>query len=203
MTGKATELDFFAPFFRFGAVFGRRRRVFRAAGLLLLFFVAGCLAPVPSYQKTDLETSAVDLRHIAIAPIAERRGQILRTMLEERLASAGRKLRKTHDISVSLEVDNDERDFGRARIVGEMRATAKFVLREKRSKEQKDLLRGSIFMRSNYTVRSDFLARRDAEEEALRHVLALVADDMLVRMRLYFFTQSKKERELKKDSPSP
>ncbi len=196
MTSKVTRLYFFATFLVFG-----RSRVFRA--LPLFFFVAGCLSPVPSYQKTDLETSAVDLRHIAIAPIAERQGQILRTLLEERLTSTGKKLRRTHDISISLKVDKNERTFGRARIVGEMRATANFVLREKRSKEQKELLKGSVFMRSNYTVRAGFLARRDAEEEALRHVLALVADEMLVRLRLYFFTQSKKEREIKKDSPSP
>ena len=186
-------------------------RVSRAAGLLLSLFVAACLvaflaaclSPVPSYQKTDLETSATNLRHVGVAPIAERRGQILRTLLEERLATAGRKLRKTHDLSVSLTVDKNERDFGRARIVGEMRATARFVLRDKQGKEREILSKGSVSQRSNYTVRSEFLARRDAEEEALRHVLALVADEMLVRLRLYFFTQASKERDLKKDSAQP
>ena len=198
-----TRLNVVAPF----VAFGKRRRTFRTAGLLLSLFVAGCLSPVPSYQKTDLETSATDLRHVGIAPIAERRGQMLRALLEERLTTAGRNLRKTHELSVSLTVKNNERDFGRARIVGEMRATARFTLRDKKAdkknKEWKVLLSGSVALRSNYTVRSEFLARRDAEEEALRHVLALVADEMLVRLRLYFFMQASKERALKKDSHVP
>ncbi len=190
--------------FRVAAIDARCRAV-RATGLLLFFFVAGCLSPVPSYQKTDLETSATDLRHVAVAPMAERRGQILRTLLEERLATAGKKMRKTHELEVSLKVNSSTRDFGRARIVGEMRATARFVLREKRGKgkESKVLSKGSVEERSNYTVRSEFLARRDAEEEALRHVLALVADEMLVRLRLYFFTQASKKRDLIDDSAKP
>ena len=190
--------------FRVAAIDARCRAV-RSTGLLLFFFVAGsgCLSPVPSYQKTDLETSATDLRHVAVAPMAERRGQILRTLLEERLATAGKKMRKTHELEVSLKVNSSTRDFGRARIVGEMRATARFVLREKRGKEPKVLSKGSVEERSNYTVRSEFLARRDAEEEALRHVLALVADEMLVRLRLYFFTQASKKRDLIHDSAKP
>ena len=187
------------------ATIDARCRAVRATGLLLFFFVAGCLSPVPSYQKTDLETSATDLRHVAVAPMAERRGQILRTLLEERLTTAGEKMRKTHELEVSLKVNSSTRDFGRARIVGEMRATARFVLREKRGKgkEPKVLSKGSVEERSNYTVRSEFLARRDAEEEALRHVLALVADEMLVRLRLYFFTQASKKRDLIDDSAKP
>ena len=196
------DLDFFAR----AGVLEKRCRLFRAAGvagLLPFFFIAACLEPVPSYQKTYLETSATNLRHVTVAPIAERHGQILRTLLEERLATAGRKLRKTHEIETSLSVNKSARDFGRARIVGEMRATARFMLREKRSKEPQIMLQGSVTERSAYTVRSEFLARRDAEEEALRHVLALVADEMLLRLRLYFFTQASEEQALKEKTSQP
>ena len=176
----------------------KRRRVVWAACLSLSLCVAGCLSPVPSYQKTDLETSAADLRHVGVALIAERQGQMLRGLLEQRLATAGKQRKKTHELEVALDIHNDERDFGRARIVGETRARVRFVLRETQA-NKRVLLEGRMTERSNYTVKSKFLARRDAEEESLRHVLALVADEMLVRLRLYFFTTAAQQRETKKD----
>ena len=155
-----------------------------------------CLAPVAPYQKNNLESASNNLSKILITPIAERRGQVLRTLLEQRFATDNKK-RKTHKLQVSVGVQNRERDFSRERIIGEVVVNAKFTLSTNKNKDDKILLRASFSERSDYTVLSEFFARRDAKNEALKHALDRVAGEIALRLQLYFFAENTKKQKIK------
>ena len=173
-----------------------KRFVAIASAIVCCSGLVACLAPVAPYQKNNFESASNNLSKILIVPIEERRGQILRTLLEQRLSTDNKK-RKTHKLQVSLSVQNRERDFSRERIIGGVVVNTKFTLSTNKSKDNKILLHANFSERSDYTVSSEFFARRDAKSEALRHALDRTAGEISLRLRLYFFAENAKKQKNK------
>ncbi len=169
-----------------------------AGAIALCLGLVACLAPVAPYKKSNLKSASNNLSKILVTPIEERRGQILRTLLEQRFATDSKK-RKTHKLQISLSVRKGERDFSRERVIGEVVVNTNFTLSTNKTKDNEILLRASFSERSDYTVLSEFFAMRDAQNEALRHALDRVAGEIALRLRLYFFTEGAKKQKNKSE----
>ncbi len=165
---------------------------------ILCLAPSACLKPVAPYQASDLQSAGDSLARIFVEPIAERRGQILRAELERRFNTSNRKKNKTHKLQIAMEVKKKERNFPRERIIGEVKVKTIFKLTKNKADEV--VLEGSFSERSDYTVLSEFLARRDAEEEAIRHVIERIAGEIALRARLYFFAEATRKKRNNADS---
>lgn len=159
---------------------------------ILCLVPSACLKPVAPYQASNLQSAGDSLSRIFVAPIAERRGQILRAELERRFNTNNKKKNKTHKLQITMEVKKKERNFPRERIIGEVKVKTSFKLTKNKADEV--VLEGIFSERSDYTVLSEFLARRDAEDEAIRHVIERIAGEIALRARLYFFAEATKKK---------
>ena len=167
-----------------------------ASAIVACSGLLACLAPVAPYQKNNFESASNNLSKILITQIAGRRGQVLRTLLEQRFATIDKK-RKTHKLQVKINVQNRERNFSRERIIGQVVVNARFTLSTNKNTDNKILLRASFSERSDYTVLSEFFARRDAKSEAIMHALDRVAGEITLRLRLHFFAENVKKQKNK------
>lgn len=123
---------------------------------------------------------------IAIPPIPDRAGQLLRNALRDRLTPTGLPDRPRWRLDVSLKETTTDLVILRdatatfAKFVG----VAKWVLVDLSS--DSPAARGQVTRRASYSISSSEFASLQAEEDARRRVVTEIAEDIRLRLGLYF-----------------
>ena len=167
---------------------GVGRRTVIAFGAL---FAAGSCGFRPLYAPDGPVGSLASgsLSQVAIRPIGARAGQVLQRFLLERINPRGRPAEPSHELTVTL----SEREFG-AGIQDDadatrltLRVTASFELRSTGSGET--VLTESVVALSSFDQVLQLFTTDTNRVEARERALAQIADDITLRLALYFDRQ--------------
>lgn len=158
-------------------------RLFSAIALLVL---ADCGFEPLHGQSGRAGTTATDLAYVAVAPIPDRGGQLVRNALIELLQKAGPQGDPVFRLEVQLGEVREGLAFSRDDSVTRynLRMNASYVLIDERSGD--NILKGHSRAIAAYNVvRSDYanlIAERDARDRAAR----VVAEDIRTRLAVFF-----------------
>lgn len=155
--------------------------------LLLLPPLAACgFQPLYGDRTSGGPVATPEMAQIAIPPIPDRAGQLLRNELRDRLTPTGLPDKPRWRLDVSLKETKTDLVILRdatatfAKYVGE----AKWVLVDLASNAP--ATRGRATRRASYSISSSEFASLQAEEDARRRVVTEIAEDIRLRLGLYF-----------------
>ena len=162
-------------------------------GLLALPLLGAC-GFAPLYGRADGQPSpvAAELAQIAIAPIADRRGQLLRNALEERLTPSGDPPQAGYTLTVKLDETIEKLGIRQdaSPTIANLTLKASYHLRA--SGAPKDALAGSARSVISYSIAfADFptvVAEGDARARAVREL----ASEITARLASHFSQTARK-----------
>ena len=176
--------------------------------------IAICLVPFcltacgfhPIYDRQNFPGLARQLAAIEVAPIAEHRGQIMRSRLQERLRIASDKDGQTTDAALPssdpaqtsppipikdllLQVNTAEVIYGvsaqldNTSVYSRINFNANYTLIDK--EKGKTILRGTITSSLLYALPTDGYAESVAEDSAREHAISDLADILILRLQVF------------------
>jgi LPS-assembly lipoprotein len=158
---------------------------FAPAIIVLALTVAGC-GYHPLYGKHANSVSTAELGKIYISPIPNRDGQILRNFLIEGLNDNDQPGYPTHTLTVNLAIQSTGIALSRDNTTSRTNITAiaNFVLVDASTNKQvlKSVARGT----TSYDVLQSDYATLVSREDAVNRTLREVADEMRIRLSVYF-----------------
>ena len=160
-------------------------RATTAASLLLV--LAGC-GFQPLYAPTDPTrvTPADHLAAVRISPLEGRVGQQLHNLLRDRLNTSGQPRDPSYLLEVALRLSTRKLGIRKDETATRANLTlsARFKLRDLDSKAV--LLAGRSVSVNSYDIFDAFYATKVAEDDAARRGLRELADDIGLRLSVYF-----------------
>lgn len=158
-----------------------------AAAALLLLAVNACgFRPLHAPSEPARSTPADHLAAVRINPLQGRIGQQLHNLLRDRLNASGQPRDPAYVLQVALRLST--RQLGIRKDETATRAnltlTARFQLRDLGSKAV--LLAGRSVSVNSYDIFDAFYATKVAEDDAARRGLRELADDIGLRLAVYF-----------------
>jgi LPS-assembly lipoprotein len=155
--------------------------------LLPLLLAAACgFEPLYGSRGTGGSAARPEMAQISIPPIADRAGQMLRNELRDRLTPSGLPGQPRWRLEVSLNETTTDLVILRdatatfAKYVGD----ARWVLVDLSSNAP--ATRGRVRQVASYSISSSEFASLQAEEDARRRVVTAIAEDIRLRLGLYF-----------------
>ena len=159
----------------------RLRRLMVAVPVIAGLLLSAC-GFHPVYSENN-NASAAALATIAIAPIDDRKGQVLRTMLRERLSPKGLANRALYRLTVQLTESKAElalRKDGSATRAN-LTLSAVFVL-ERLPPYPPGIAQGSAISTNSYNVLESDYATLSAENDARDRALRMLAEEIRLRV---------------------
>ncbi len=157
------------------------------AAALLLFTLNAC-GFQPLYAPSDSARESPDAHMAAtrINPLEGRIGQQLHNLLRDRLNAAGQPQKPSYALEIALR--RSTRELGIRKDETATRAnltlSARFKLRDLESNAV--LLAGRSVSVNSYDIFNAFYATKVAEDDATRRGLRQLADDIRLRLAIYF-----------------
>ena len=149
--------------------------------------LSGCgFQPLYGSRSAGGAATLPEMAQIYIAPIPDRSGQLLRNELRDRLTPTGLPDKPRWRLDVSLKETKTDLVILRdatatfAKYVG----VAQWVLIDTAS--DAPAARGQVTRRASYSISSSEFASLQAEEDARRRVVTEIAEDIRLRLGLYF-----------------
>ena len=163
------------------------RRALLPMLLLPALSLAGCgFQPLYGNRSAGGAAALPEMAQVYIPPIPDRAGQLLRNELRDRLTPAGLPDKPRWRLDVSLKETKTDLVILRdatatfAKYVG----VAQWVLLDLAS--DAPAARGQVTRRASYSISSSEFASLQAEEDARRRVVTEIAEDIRLRLGLYF-----------------
>jgi LPS-assembly lipoprotein len=164
--------------------------------LVLVTLLSGC-GFRPLYLK-DRQSPQPELAAIAISPIIDRKGQILRNLLLDQLSPKGQPVHPVFVLDAS--VNSTIRNLGIRRNDRATRAlfgvTVTYALRRKQDSAR--IYSGSSYASSGYDILDSDFATLVAERDALQHSLEAIAQDIKLRLSFLFSSDPGGKKAAKK-----
>jgi len=155
--------------------------------LLPALSLAGCgFQPLYGSRSAGGPAALPEMAQIYIPPIPDRAGQLLRNELRDRLTPTGLPDKPRWRLDISLRETKTDLVILRdatatfAKFVGD----AKWVLVDLAN--DTPAARGQVTRRASYSISSSEFASLQAEEDARRRVVTGIAEDIRLRLGLYF-----------------
>lgn len=159
----------------------------RRAILLLPLALAACgFEPLYGDRRTGGAAALPEMAQISIPAIPDRAGQLLRNELRDRLTPTGLPDRPRWRLDVALKETTTDLVILRdstatfAKYVGD----ARWVLTDLQSNAP--ATRGRVRRIASYSISSSEFASLQAEEDARRRVVTAIAEDIRLRLGIYF-----------------
>ncbi|EDP62886.1 hypothetical protein BAL199_11032 [alpha proteobacterium BAL199] len=159
----------------------------RRSLLLLPLGLAACgFEPVYGRRTGGGPVAVPEMAQISISPIADRAGQLLRNELRDRLVPTGVSREPRWRLDVALNETTSDLVILRdatatfAKYVGD----AKWVLVD--LSNDAPVTKGRNRRIASYSISSSEFASLQAEEDARRRVMTAIAEDIMLRLGLYF-----------------
>jgi len=161
-------------------------KIFSRAVVLLVFLtlLSGCgFRPLYLKGKQDPQP---ELATIEISPIIDRKGQILRNLLLDKLVPKGQLVHPAFvlDVSVHYSLRNLSTANNDRASRALLSAGATYALRRKQDSAQ--IYSGSSYATSGYDILDSNFATLVAEKDALQHSLETIAQDIKLRVSFLF-----------------
>lgn len=161
---------------------------YKALVIILVGLLTACgFQPLHTQKSTSSGTPILG-SNIQIAPIANREGQILRGYLQERLNPHGQ---SAPEYILETNITESRQDLGIERdttaTFARLSVTANYVL--KSTDTGVVLLRSSARSINSFNVVDSPYAEQIAEQDARERALREIADDMALRLNVFFKNQ--------------
>lgn len=161
----------------------------RALSLIAVVGLAGCgFQPLYGNQSRGASEAqnVSDMASIAISPIPNRAGQLLRNDLLDRLTPKGRRGKSEYRLDVNLAENRSDLVILKdaTSTFAKMELTARFVLVDLKTSEQ--VLRGVSKSVTSFNIVDSQYANLSAEKGARKRAVEEISDDMRIRIGIYF-----------------
>ena len=173
----------------------RHARAWVAAAVLAVASLTGCGFQPLYGPAQDNETSPPDsLAATRIQPLKGRTGQQLHNLLRDRLNPAGQPGKPAYSLEIQLRKTTKELGIRKDETAtrANLTMTANFKLRDFESRTV--LLNGRSVSVNSYNILDALYATTVAEDDAVKRGLRELADDIRLRLALYFADQQTARR---------
>ncbi len=165
-----------------------KRRLGLFGGLAVTLALSGC-GFEPLYGRTDANRPspvAAELASIRVAPIADRRGQIMRNSLEERLTPQGEPASPGYSLIVRLDERIDKLVFRRdaSPTLANLTLTAHYQLHAANSEAA--ATSGTARMVNSFNISGENFATLAAEDDARERAVRELANEVALRLAAHF-----------------
>lgn len=166
----------------------KNRTVFPALALAVATtIVAGCgFRPLYGTQGVHNQSVQADMSGVAIQPISNRSGQLLRNRLLDKMTPAGQPTAPTYQLTVDLHESKVPLGIRKDETAtrANMNQTATYILVDLTSHVIAD--RGSVQATTSYDIVNSDFGTISAERDARARGINILAEEITLRVALYF-----------------
>lgn len=154
-----------------------------ACALALAMTVAAC-GFEPLYARRD-EAIVRSLETVEVAPIADRRGQILRTLLVSGLTPRGRRQRPRFVLRVSLDESRQELAVRKDKLATRANLMLKAVFSLHAAPDGDNLFAATVNSTSSFNILDSDFATLSAESDARARSLREISEEITARVAIF------------------
>lgn len=142
--------------------------------------------PLHLPRGTESAAPAQRLAQVRVQPLQGRVGQRLNNLLRDRLNPAGQPDRPDYFLELTLTREKEELGVRKDETATRANLTLRARFKLRGAEDRKLLLDGQARSVNSYNILSAFYATTVAEEDALQRGLRTLADDISLRLEVYF-----------------